>query len=55
MPFANLMLVIVLTVQVQNAEDARSLIHQAQDAMKRVAASPPRDNLSRPQNWFKPR
>ena len=38
MPFANLMLVIVLTVQVQNAEDARSLIHQAQDAMKRVAA-----------------
>jgi heme-degrading monooxygenase HmoA len=38
MPFANLMLVIVLTVQAQNAEDARSLIHQAQDAMKRVAA-----------------
>jgi hypothetical protein len=38
MPFANLMLVVVLAVQAQSAEDARSLIHQAQDAMKRVAA-----------------
>src|SRR5690348_3282387 len=38
MPFANVMLVIVLAVQAQNTEDARSLIHQAQDAMKRVAA-----------------
>jgi len=38
MPFANVMLIIVLAVQVQGSEDARSLIHQAQDAMKRVAA-----------------
>src|SRR5438876_3686207 len=37
MPFANVMLVIVLAVQTPSAEDARSLIHQAQDAMKRVA------------------
>jgi hypothetical protein len=37
MPFANWMLVIVLAVQAQSAEDARSLIRQAQDAMKRVA------------------
>jgi len=37
MPFASVMLVIVLAVQTPSAEDARSLIHRAQDAMKRVA------------------